>query len=341
MKVLFIGGYGNISWWCTKRAIEKGYDVYLLNREQTTKTRREIPKEANVIIADYRNFEQTKAVLKKYNFDVVCDFICYNAEQAKNAIELFRDKTKQYIVISTDSVCKTPDKDGYFRETSLKYQKGEGGDYTNGKLEVEETFQNAYKKEEFPVTIARPAYTYDTIMPYSIGHNCFTAVQRCLDGKPLLILGDGENKWTFTHSRDFANMFVELFGKRECLGEIYQIAGDCVETYNNIMKKILFRLGIKKIKVINIPLSEFMKHEEFSPKDECHRAQNRVFDNSKIKNIARNLEPCITVDDGVNLTIDWLMEKPERRRIVKALDEKLETLTNEFRNTAKEIEING
>ena len=62
MKVLFIGGYGNISWWCTKRAIEKGYDVYLLNREQTTKTRREIPKEANVIIADYRNF------FKLFNF---------------------------------------------------------------------------------------------------------------------------------------------------------------------------------------------------------------------------------------------------------------------------------
>ena len=250
MKVLFIGGYGNISWYCTKKAIELGYEVYLLNRELTTKTRREIPKEAMVIVADYRDIEQTKQAISPYSFDVVCDFICYNAEQAKNAVALFKNKTKQYIFISSDSVYKNPDSDGLFRETSEKYKEGESSQYINGKLEAEHVFMDEYMNSGFPITIVRPGYTYDTIIPYSIGHNCFTTVQRCIDGKPLLIAGDGENKWTFTHSKDFAEAFVQLFGKKECIGEAYQLSGECVESFNTVMTKILY-LYITPQQVIN------------------------------------------------------------------------------------------
>ena len=341
MKVLFVGGYGNISWYCTKKAIESGYEVYLLNRELTTKTRREIPKEAKVIVADYRDIEQTKQAISSYSFDIVCDFICYNAEQAKNAVALFKNKTKQYIFISSDSVYKKPDADGLFRETSEKYKIGESSPYINGKIEAEQVFTEEYKKCGFPVTIVRPGYTYDTIMPYSIGHNCFTAVQRCIGGKPLLIAGDGENKWTFTHSKDFAEAFVQLLGKKECIGEDYQLSGDCVESFNNVMLKILYLLGLKRCEVIHIPPEELLKHEEFSPKDMLHRLQNRVFDNSKIKNIAKGWETKIFIDQGLRETVDWMLEDKTRQRFVKTLDENLENLTNEFINLKKEIIING
>jgi nucleoside-diphosphate-sugar epimerase len=86
-------------------------------------------------------------------------------------------------------------------------------------------------------------------MPYSIGHNCFTTVQRCIDGKPLLTAGDGENKWTFTHSRDFAEAFVQLFGKKECIGEDYQLSGDCVETFkgaNNAVGSVFLRFDSRE-----------------------------------------------------------------------------------------------
>ena len=341
MKVLFVGGYGNISWYCTKKAIELGYDVFLLNREQTTKTRREIPKEAKVILADYRDFERTKNALKNEKFDVVCDFICYNGQQAQQAVETFRGTTKQYIFISSDSVYKTPDADRLFRETSEKYQLGESSPYINGKLEAESVFIKAYENEEFPVTIVRPGYTYDTIMPYSIGHNCFTTVQRCIDGKPLLIAGNGNNKWTFTHSRDFAQAFVQLFAKEECIGEDYQLSGDCVESFNTVMYKILQLLGVKTYSVIHIPPEGLLKHEEFSPKDMLHRLQNRVFDNSKIKSIAKGWETKIGIDEGLKETITWMLEKPERQRFVKTLDDNLENLTKEFYNLKEEINIHG
>ena len=71
MKILITGGYGNISWWCTKKAIDSGHEVFVLNREQTLTTRREIPPEANIINADYRNFYDTENALKDYSFDVL------------------------------------------------------------------------------------------------------------------------------------------------------------------------------------------------------------------------------------------------------------------------------
>ena len=339
MKVLFIGGYGNISWYCTKKAIEKNFEVYLLNRDLKTGTRREIPKEAKLICADIRNIEETRNILKDYEFDVVCDFLCYNREQAQNAIKLFKDKTKQYIYISSDSVYKKPDDDGLFRETSEKYKPGEGSEYINGKLEAEIEFMNANRDMGFPVTIVRPGYTYDTIMLYSIGHNCFTTVQRCLDGKPLLIAGSGNNLWTFTHSMDFANAFVELFGKKECIGEDYQLSGDVVETFNNVMKTELKLLGLKKVNVIHIPLEEMMKHQEFSPKDMLHRYQNRIFDTAKIKKIAPLWKTEISIEKGLKDTIDWFNEVPTRRRFSETLDKNLENLTKEFSLYKEEISL--
>ena len=339
MKILFIGGYGNISWFCTKKSIEKGHEVYLLCRDLKTGTRREIPKEAKIIKADIRNIEATKEILKNYNFDVVCDFLCYNKEHAKNAINLFENKTKQYIYISSDSVYKTPDKDGLFRETSIKYNVGESSDYINGKLEAEIEFMNAYKNTSYPITIVRPGYTYDTIMPYSIGHNCFTTVKRCLEGKALLIAGNGDNLWTFTHSRDFADAFVELFGRKECIGEDYQLSGNCVETFNKLMRIELKLLGLNSVNVIHIPYEAIEKHEEFSPKDMLHRYQNRIFDTSKIKKIATQWSPNINIEKGLQETINWFNENEKRKRFSEQLDNNLENLTNEFKQNQKEIKL--
>lgn len=340
MKILFIGGYGNISWYCTKKAIALGHEVYLLNRDLKSGTRREIPKEAKLIHADIRNICECKKALENYHFDVVCDFLCYNGEQAKTAIELFNGKTNQYIYISSDALYKKPDKDGLFRETSEQYKLGEGSDYINGKIEAEIEFQKAYHNINFPITIVRPSYTYDTILLYSIGYNCYTTVQRCLEGKPLLMAGNGNNLWTFTHSKDFANVFVQLFGKPESIGETYQISGDTVESFNYVMKTLLKICGLKKIKVIHIPKEELLNQKGFPLIEILQRTENRLFDTSKIKKLVPNWKTEVTIEQGLKETIDWLNENPKRKRFVPAINEKLEKLTEQFKKYEKEFIIN-
>ena len=72
MKILFIGGNGNISWWCVEEAIKRGYEVYELNRGMTRNTRRAVQHEVHEIIADIRDEAAVIRALGNETFDVIC-----------------------------------------------------------------------------------------------------------------------------------------------------------------------------------------------------------------------------------------------------------------------------
>lgn len=104
MKVLYIGGTGNISTASSKLAVEQGIDLYLLNRGNR---KVDIPG-AKTITADIYDTEQTKSALKDHEWDVVVNWIAFTPEHIQNDLELFRGKTKQYIFISTASAYQKP-----------------------------------------------------------------------------------------------------------------------------------------------------------------------------------------------------------------------------------------
>ena len=62
MKVLFIGGTGIISSACTELAIQRGIDLYLLNRGETTK-RGPLPNGAKLLKGDIRDKASALAAL--------------------------------------------------------------------------------------------------------------------------------------------------------------------------------------------------------------------------------------------------------------------------------------
>ena len=50
MRILVIGGNGNISWYCVDEALRRGHEVWELNRSQTCRTRREIQPEVHKLM---------------------------------------------------------------------------------------------------------------------------------------------------------------------------------------------------------------------------------------------------------------------------------------------------
>ena len=340
MKILFIGGNGNISWWCVQKAIESGYTCYVLNREETLNTRREIQPEVIKLKADIRNKEEVTKVLKGLEFDCVIDFICYNEEHAKYDIELFKDITKQFIYISSAAVYKRKAKFMPFKENSPQWNEGEY-EYALDKIKCEKIFINSYEKNQFPITIVRPTHTYDTIVPVSIGHNCFTAPQRYLEGKPVLIAGDGTNIWTITHSKDFADALIGLIKNKSSIGEDFHISSDELITWLDMTKYLLDAMNIKEYKLIHIPIKELINIDipkssnlnivsAFGKAFEGHRMWCDIYDNSKIKQYVPNWRSKILFKDGIKETINWLMEKDIRRRFNKDLNNILEELTIKF-----------
>lgn len=326
-----IGGNGNISWHCTQKAIEAGYDVWELNRGLTRKTRRAVQPEVHQLVGDIRCFDETYNLLKDMSFDVVCDFICFNEEQAENDIRLFEGRTKQLIFISSESIYVRKSSNLPFTESAEQYNVSVPDSYIAGKIQAENVFQIAYERKKIPITIVRPGYTYDVIVPAPIGHNCFTAPRRYLAGYPLLMPGDGTNLWSPLHSRDFAKAFIRLMGNTDAIGEAFHITSDTLMTWNELAEQLLAALGIQNRQIIHIPYDKALLLDVFHSNIICQQHMwHYVFDNSKIKTIAQDWKAETSFAEGIKETIDWLFLNETHRRFNPQYDTELEKLYEKY-----------
>jgi nucleoside-diphosphate-sugar epimerase len=341
MKILFLGGTGNISWHCVHESIKAGHDVWVINRGETTSTRRMLPSSAKLLKADIRNAEDVSNKIGKHHFDVVCDFIGYTGEHALSNINLFRERTSHYLYISSVVVYERKTQYLPFKENTKQWDITDY-DYATGKIISEKVYMEAYKSFGFPVTIVRPAHTYDTIIPAPLGHNCYTAPQRYLQNKPVLIAGDGTNLWTLTHSSDFATAFVGLFGNTNSIGEDFHITSDEWLTWLDITEILLSELGVKSPQLLHIPVHEILemkvpesKNMAISYLGKAFRGQRMwcdIYDNAKIKRFVPGWAAKVSFRDGIKQTLEWLNSDSVRKRINPELDSLLENLTQKYSN---------
>jgi len=165
MKVLFIGGTGVISSACSALAVERGLDLYLLNRGES---KRGIPSAAKVLKGDIRAPESARSALGDLHFDVIVDWIAFTPDHIEADIELFRDRTDQFIFISSASAYQTPPARLPVTESTIL--DNPYWQYSRDKIACEERLVRAYREEKFPFTVVRPSHTYDrTMLPLKAG----------------------------------------------------------------------------------------------------------------------------------------------------------------------------
>jgi nucleoside-diphosphate-sugar epimerase len=332
MKILFLGGNGNISWHCTNEAVKSNHEVWVLNREVTLQSRRAFPAEVKKLKGDIRNQLQIKELLKDMEFDVVCDFLCNNEEHAASVIDLFKEKTGQYIAISSEVVYKRESKYLPFKEDCPRNNPETSDEYIAGKIKAEDVFFKAFNESNFPVTVVRPAYTYDTIIPVSVGHNCFTASQRFIDGKPVLIAGDGTGLRPYTHSSDFASAFVKLIGNKSAIGNDFHIASDEWLTWNEVTAILLDSLGVKNARYIHIPLEDVLNSKLAEGQKDLlfQKMWHNICDTTKIKRLIPEWKAKVSFSQGIEQTIKWIYDNDSHRRIDTILDGVLEEMTIKY-----------
>ncbi len=324
MKILFIGGNGNISWWCVQRTLDAGQEVFEVNRKMTRSTRRAVQHGVQEIVTDIKDELNVAMKIKDLDFDVVCDFVCFNATDAESRLRLFENKCRQYVVISSEAVYKRDSQYLPFRETTPQYDESVGDTYIAGKICMEKAFMKAYRQKGFPVTIVRPGYTYDTIIQMPVGQNCFTAPQMLMEGYPFLMPGEGYNLVAPLHSSDFAAAFVKLLGNSATIGQDYHIAAEWLITWNEMAEYIMDALDIKAHEMLHIPHDEAVYITDFySETVNQQHMWHYIFDNSKIKEIADDWKQTIAFREGIKRTVSWLFEDNVRQRINKDYRAKL------------------
>ncbi|MDO4521925.1 MAG: SDR family oxidoreductase [Eubacteriales bacterium] len=310
MKVLIIGGTGTISTAISQKTIEKGYELYLINRGNQ---KDRLPEGVHLIQADINNEEDVREKISGMKFDVVCDFIAFVKSQLERDYRLFKGKTKQFIYISSASAYHKLPSDYIITEgTTLANPFWE---YSRNKIEGEEYLMKLYREEGFPVTIVRPSHTYcEKSVPLGVhGNNgSWQVIKRMLEGKPVIIHGDGTSLWTMTDSRDFAVGFVGLFGNPHAIGEVFQITGDETLTWNQIYRKIADALDVtlKPYYVASKFLADAGDYD-FMGSLIGDKSNSVVFDNSKLKRAVPEFKTSIRFDEGIKRTVKYVLSHPE------------------------------
>lgn len=317
MKALFIGGTGTISMAIVRRLAEdKLWEVWVMNRGNRED---ELPKGVHQIIADIHNEADVQEKIKDMTFDTVCEFIGFHVEDVERDWRLFAGKTKQYIYISSASAYHKPAASYVITEgTTLANPYWQ---YSRDKIASEEFLMEKYRTEGFPVTIVRPSHTYDERhIPLGVhGKNGYwQVIKRMLDGKPVIIQGDGSSLWTLTFNEDFAIGFTGLMGNRHAIGEAFQITGDETLTWNQIYQTIADALDVE-LKPYYVS-SDFLAATgdkygfDFTGSLIGDKAVSVVFDNSKLKRAVPDMRTTVRFDQGVRRALNYILSHPEYQK---------------------------
>ncbi len=322
MKVLFIGGTGIISSACTALAVERGIDLYLLNRGETMQ-RGPLPAGVKVLRGDYHDENSLQSALGDHHFDVVVNWIVFVPAQIEKDIAIFTGRTKQYIFISSASAYQTPPASLPVTESTLL--DNPYWEYSRNKIACEERLVQAYRQNKFPITIVRPSHTYDkTLLPFRGG---YTNIHRMRTGQPVIIPGDGTSLWTLTHHQDFAKAFVGLLGNNHAIGEAFHITSDEWLSWNQIYELVAAAAGVTDSNFVNIPSKVLATYDpDWGAGLLGDKSNSMIFDNSKIKRIVPGFVAAIPFAQGAREIVAWYDANPERQLV----DEKFNALIDQI-----------
>jgi nucleoside-diphosphate-sugar epimerase len=321
IRVLFIGGSGIISSACSRLAVERGVELYALNRGRTAAVR-PLPDQVTMLRGDIRNPDSARQAIGRLEFDAVVDWVAYTPEQVRADIDLFRGRTGQYVFISSASAYQTPP--ARLPVTESTPLRNPFWRYSRDKIACEDALVAAYRNEGFPATIVRPSHTYDkTLVPFDGG---WTVVDRMRRGKPIVVHGDGTSLWTMTHNRDFATGFVPLLGHARAIGEAFHITSADVLTWNQIAEILAAAAGVA-VDIVHVPSDVIAAvNPDWGASLLGDKAHSMIFDNSKLRSLVPGYLPDIPFEQGAREIVAWHDEDSSRRQVDPRIDAAMDEL---------------
>jgi nucleoside-diphosphate-sugar epimerase len=326
MKILFIGGTGNISTACVSEALDADHEVWVLNRGLSR-----LPNHVGAertLIADASDESQVRDALGSRRFDVVIQWTAFVPRQIELDLRLYVD-AGQYVFISSASAYEKPPSSWLITEkTPLVNPYWE---YSRDKIACEEVLRDAHQSSGFPVTIIRPSHTYGfSQVPVAIGSSSmpFTIIDRMRRGVQILVPGDGTSIWTLTHNTDFAKGLIPLLGRSEAIGEDFHITSDEALTWNQIYSLVAKASGAE-LDVLHVPSDAFVAADPALLGSLWgDKSNSAVFDNSKLRSLVPGFKAVVPFEQGIQESVDWFDADPRRQEIDEGANALWDRLAN-------------
>ena len=333
MKILFIGGTGTISSAITQQLAATEHELWLLNRGNR---KAEVPANVKQIVADINDEEAVLKQIGDMQFDSVCDFIGFVPAQVERDYRLFAGRTRQYVYISSASAYNKPARNYIINEgTTLANPHWQ---YSRDKIACEELLMKHYREDGFPVTIVRPSHTYcERGVPTSVHgpKGSWQVLKRMMEGKQVIVHGDGSSLWTMTWNGDFAKGFIGLLGNPHAIGEAFQIMSDESLTWNQIYQAVADALGVEfKPYYVSSEYLAAVSPKEYDLEGNLtgDKAVTVVFDCSKLKRVVPGFQATVRFEEGVRRCVKYILAHPELQqeepefdawcdRVIQALEE--------------------
>ncbi|MDO4274548.1 MAG: NAD-dependent epimerase/dehydratase family protein [Eubacteriales bacterium] len=312
MKALLIGGTGTISTAITRRLAQNpDWELYLFNRGNHKDV---IPENVKVIEGDIQDEEKAAKLLEGMEFDCVGEFTGFTPDQVERDIRLFAGKTKQFIYISSAAAYNTPPARPFITEGMLL--KNPYWQYARDKIACEEVLLEAFRKQDFPVTIVRPSHTYgERFIPFCLESpkGSWPVIKRMMEGKPIIVPGDGSSLWTITFNEDFAKGYEGLMGNVHAIGEAVHITTDEVLTWDQMAQAVADALNVE-YRPYYIPTDVLAAlNPELSGGLNGDKRHSVIYDNSKLKTLVPGYCADIPWRVGVQRALHTILNTPTCR----------------------------
>jgi len=322
MRILFIGGTGNLSTDCAELLHRRGYEITILTRGHSS-----VPPQYRAVKADRKDPTAMRTALGKAAPDVVINFLGYELADVQLDCALLGGNIRQYVFISTAAAyAKPPPRLPITEETPLG---NPFWDYAQKKKQCENWLDEQWRRSRFPLTIIRPSHTYSPRwFPNPVSSSGYTSAARLEASKPVFVPGEGENPWTLTATSDFAVGVAGLIGNDKAIGEAFHITSDEALTWNQIYAETAAALGASSPRIMKIPV-EFICQQ--CPRligtvkgDKAHAA---IFDNSKIKRFVPDFQCRKPFRVGIRESVEWFRQHPDRKVVNPEADAEFDKVT--------------
>jgi len=311
MKVLYLGGTGEISYSCVLESLSLGHQVTVFNRQRTGQS---LPKTVRQIQGDLED-ETSYGVLASERFDSVCQFFAFDQASIERDLRTFGGRTGQYVFISSASAYAKPI-DRFSPITERTPVANPYWEYSQKKAQMETALLAWHEQGRLPVTIVRPSHTYSRRFPCALGDGDWTA-HRMRENRPVIVHGDGTSLWTLTHAHDFAKPFARLLGHPGAPGEAFHITGDGVHSWDEILTTMARVLGVEP-HLVHVASDTLVRYEP-SWRGPLHgdKSPSTMFDNSKVRSVAGSFDTEVSLERGLAGVVEHFEARMASRGPVK------------------------
>ena len=275
-KVLVTGGTVFVSRYIAEYYVNKGYDVYVLNRNSKKQS-----KGVTLIEADRHNLLEQ---LRDYSFDVIID-----TAYTPNDVEMLLDalgEYKDYILISSSAVYPEYAAQPFKEDTLLALNKY-WGKYGTDKIEAENTLlkrnPNAY--------IVRPPYLYG---PMNNVYREAFVFDCALTDRKFYLPKDGQMQLQFFHIHDLCR-FIDILLNNKPNQHIFNVGNKDTVSIREWVE-ICYQIVGKQVEFVNV-YEDIEQRNYFS-----FYNYEYYLDVSKAYNLMQDVKP---LNEGLKEALDW------------------------------------